>query len=145
MVLSIRHYKDISNFHIFRHSLFVWDRSLNEVHQFLCLKKWQRIKRNHCNSELWPAEQPKRSDAMRQEEKKEEQDRREEKREKRKQSPKWTRQYSDDVFIEDPLPTIKPRWGDILSHPFFTHPPPVVGHHIVCNMYLKSSQSSEMR
>ena len=22
----------------------------------------------------------------------------------------WARQYSDDVFIEDPLPTIKPRW-----------------------------------
>ena len=32
--------------------------------------------------------------------------------ENRKQS-LWARQYSDDVFIEDPLPTIKPRWGEI--------------------------------
>ena len=45
---------------------------------------------------------------MRQQEKQEQQ----KDQENRKQN-LWARQYSDDVFIEDPLPTIKPRWGEI--------------------------------
>ena len=57
---------------------------------------------------IWPAENFEPCHAMRQQEKQKQQ----KDQENRKQN-LWARQYSDDVFIEDPLPTIKPRWGEI--------------------------------
>ena len=59
------------------------------------------------NMTCWASE-AEPCNAMRQQEKQAK-----EQEENRKQSPKWSRQYSDDVFIEDPIPTIKPRWAEI--------------------------------
>ena len=77
---------------------------LTEVRQTgLCV--WKVKKARNLKSEksfpAWHIEHSKPSHAMRQQNKTE--------TEKENRSP-WTRQYSDDVFIEDPLPAIKPRW-----------------------------------
>ena len=77
-----------------------WPKSGRRAFVFEKWKKARNLK-SEKSFPAWHIEHSKPSHAMRQQNKTE--------TEKENRSP-WTRQYSDDVFIEDPLPAIKPRW-----------------------------------